>query len=121
MANMERHALWDRFDDLAKLPAADREDAWGQTGPLFIQTFFAAFIRVHSAPEIESSAEFSEFILQYRENYRLWNQQLMKLMLEFDAHPSADLVKSIGEFALNCHWIDLADAAHNFLSDERSD
>jgi len=117
---MERHALWDRFDDLAKLPAADIKDAWKQTGPLIVQTFFVAFITGHSAPEIESTTEFSEFILQYRENYRLWNQQLIRLMVEFDANPSEDLARNIGKFALNCHWLELAQAAKNFLPDERS-
>lgn len=115
MDNVEHQQLWDQFVQLAAASADARKAAWIQGGPAFISALSEEFIIHRELPEISNASDFSEFVIESRENYRLWNQQLTDLIIALDAAPCVEDADALRRFAACCHWKELAEAAADFI------
>lgn len=109
-------AVWQRFNELAAMSDTDREEIYRLDGMSFVSSLITSFMKGSAIPEIDCAEEFSEFIIESRENYRLWNQRLMSLMIAFKADAPASDAKLLHDFAATCPWTELVEAAQDFVA-----
>jgi hypothetical protein len=107
--------LWQRFNELATMNAIEREEVYRSDGMLFLPSLIASFMKNGVVPELDNAAEFADFIVELRENYRLWNQRLMSLMIAFRADTQASDTDLLRDFVATCPWTELIEAAHDFV------
>jgi hypothetical protein len=107
--------LWQRFIELAAVAAIEREAAYSVDGVAFLSSLAASFMKTGAMPAIESPEDFSAFIVELRENYRLWNQRLMSLMIAYKGDAKVSNTQLLQDFIATCPWIELTESAQNFL------
>ena len=66
--------LWERFYALAAMPDAERQRVFHLDGMAFLSSLMSETMRDYGDPKLTSAMEFSEFVIELRENYRQWNQ-----------------------------------------------
>lgn len=108
-------ALWARFNELSAMSDAERQKVYHLDGMAFLSSLMATAMTNYTIPEIDSAEEFSEFIVESRENYRHWNQRLMSIMLAFEADKNASNLELLQDFLLTSPWLVLVEAAKNFV------
>jgi len=105
--------LWKRFNELAAMSDAERQEVYCAGGSSFLKSLIAVTMINCPAPEIGDAEEFSNFIVELRGNYRLWNQHLMGLMVALETTKQG--FESLEDFISTCPWKELSEAAQNFL------
>jgi hypothetical protein len=106
-------AVWCKFNDLAAASDAARVEEYESESTQFLTSLVREFTVNFNVPNIRSAQDFSECIVELRQDYRECNQYLMRLMIDSETDEATRLQK-FDQFIANCIWVELVEAAQNF-------